>query len=380
MMMKTATAKKSTAKGKAKTMKPKLHVVRKNPKSTDVASPVNPPVRRMITLEDVQKVMKEAEGLVNKGQPNEAAVFYQMVAENKMFPRKALRARQALSALLGHHANEITEASEAEADIDLPETTGETDEQILARINDRFGALERMADATGTGLVKAFIIAGPGGLGKSFAVEQMLKQRKDEDPNFKYDYIKGAITLPGLFISAYRHKEPGQVIVFDDCDSVFADDDLLNVLKAMLDSKKKRTISYRKQAKWMEEEGIEPTFDYEGSVIFLTNKDFDKVIERGGPRAAHFQALRDRCLYLNLTIRSVSDFMVRIKQVVYEKRMLDEFNFTDAEVAEIMDFVSVNRHRFTHLSCRLVLQLAELKLIDPANWKKTAEMTKMQFV
>jgi DNA polymerase III delta prime subunit len=273
-------------------------------------------------------------------------------------------------------------AEELEAEELMDEVTPETDDEILARIKKRFDAMDRMAHGVMKGVVPALIGAGPPGLGKSFSIEAALQRRKEEADEegfeFAHDYITGAISPVGLYISAWNHKEKGNVIVLDDCDSIFADEDSLNLLKAMLDSSGKRFLSWRKKSKWLEDYGIDDNFEFKGSVIFLSNLDFEKKIASGKGYAVHFAALMDRCLYLHLTIRTIRDSMIRIRQVVYEEKMLEKYGLEQPQIDEIMAYVWESRKRFYHLSLRLIHQIALLQIADPVNWKSDVEMTKMR--
>ena len=109
----------------------------------------------------------------------------------------------------------------------------ETDEQIIERTRLRFEILKDMTKAVKTGDVRAMIVTGPPGVGKSFGVEEVLNkddlfdqigQRKP-----KYEVVKGAMSAVGLYSKLYQYSEKGNVIVFDDCDSVLLDDLSLNL-------------------------------------------------------------------------------------------------------------------------------------------------------
>lgn len=273
-------------------------------------------------------------------------------------------------------------------DEDLPDDSGEAEEVIYARIAKRFAAMDRMANAVmRTGVsekarVPAMIVSGPAGLGKSFGVKRAIDLRRaqaeEEGEEFKCDYISGTISPAGLYIAAWNSREEGSVIILDDCDTVFQDEDSLNILKSMLDSQDKRMLSWRKRSNWLKEMDIDDNFEFKGSVIFLTNLDFERKIESGKAYAVHFKALMDRCLYLHLTIRTIKDFMVRIKQVVYEEKMLEKYGIDKKAIDDIMDYVNQNRRRFYHLSLRLVHQIALCQLADSENWKADIEMTKMR--
>ncbi len=262
---------------------------------------------------------------------------------------------------------------------DLPEDSEEDDEEVEVRLTKRFSALDRMAAGVIKGVVPALIVSGPAGLGKSYGIEQALAkaEREDMTGDFQYDVINGSISAVGLYIALYRMKDGG-VVVLDDADDVFRDETALNLLKSALDSSEHRVISWRKQAHWLEAEGVEDRFEFKGRVIFLTNIDFERKVESNSPGAVHFKALMDRSLYLHLTMRTLRDYLVRIRQVVIGASMQKKYGLDEDQIEELLEYVEENKKRFYHLSLRLVHQIALCRLADPENWRDDIEMTKMR--
>lgn len=268
------------------------------------------------------------------------------------------------------------------SDIDAPE---ETQDERSARIRSRYAVLERMAGQVAETKLPSLIVSGPPGLGKSFTVEEVLKDvRGDatsdliEEGDFEpYDIISGTITAPMLYLALWRQRDGG-VVVLDDCDSAFGNEECLNILKAVLDSSPERRVSYRKRAHWMEEEGVPTTFTFEGSVVFCTNIDFESHIAKGSSLGVHFSALIDRSLYLSLTMRTVEDFMTRIHHVAVEDGMLTRMGLTSEQAQEVYDFINDNRGRFYSLSLRLAHQIAICYKASPETWKEDVAATKMR--
>ena len=258
----------------------------------------------------------------------------------------------------------------------VPESVGEDEASIRARLTKRFATLDRMTGHVIGGMLPSLIISGPAGLGKSFGIRKALRHAEQES-GLKFDMISGSITAVGLYIALWNMRDGG-VVVLDDCDDVFRDETTLNILKAALDSGDERVISWRKKSSWLKDEGIDDRFEFRGRVVFLTNVDFEAVVASGRADAVHFKALMDRSLYLNLTLRTLDDYMVRINQVAVEGGMLaKDHGLTEAQVAEIIEFVSVNRTRFYHLSLRLLHQIAIVyKTSD--QWREDLEVTKMR--
>ena len=254
----------------------------------------------------------------------------------------------------------------------------ETDEETIERLRERFDMLEDMTRATKKGDVRAMIVSGPPGVGKSFGVEKVLGKHDliatlGERPP-KYEVVKGAMSAIGLYCKLYKFADKDNVIVFDDCDSIFADELSLNILKAALDSKKTRRIHWNTDSFKLRNEGVPDSFEFKGSAIFITNLKFDKA---KGKVREHLMALESRCHYVDLTIDTEREKMLRIKQITGDG-MLDEYKFDEATIEEIVDFVDINKKRLRELSLRTVLKVADLAKAFPTKWEAMAENTVMR--
>ena len=126
--------------------------------------------------------------------------------------------------------------------ITIPSRSNETDREIDKKLKNRFSILKLMTQAAISGDVKSLIISGPAGLGKSFTVEEALENWDPEEEN--HTVVKGYVKATGLFRTLWEYREKGQMIVFDDSDSIFNDDTTLAMLKAVTDSTEKRKVSY----------------------------------------------------------------------------------------------------------------------------------------
>lgn len=251
----------------------------------------------------------------------------------------------------------------------------ETMEQAKARIAERFEVMHLMTDATAAGGNRAFIISGPAGVGKSVGVERVLAQ-KVETHGIEYEMVRGMIRQTGLYKLLYEHRHPNSVLVLDDADVIFGDDLSLNLLKAACDTTSRRMISWRAETRMEDEAGerLPTSFEFEGSVIFITNYDFDKLIARGNRLAPHFEALISRAHYLDLTLRTKRDYMIRIKQVV-ESGMLAEHGLDPYQETMTMAWFENNSDRLRELSLRMVLKIAGLVKARPDAWEKIASAT-----
>ena len=255
----------------------------------------------------------------------------------------------------------------------------ETDEDIIERTRMRFQILQDMTKAVKTGDVRAMIVTGPPGVGKSFGVEEVLA--KDDLFNTlgerkpKYEIVKGAMSAIGLYSKLYHFSDAKHILVFDDCDSILLDDLSLNILKAALDSSKKRTISWNTDSRVLRSEGVPDKFDFKGGAIFITNLKFENV--RSKKLQEHLAALESRCHYIDLRMDTDREKMLRIKQIVKDG-MLDSYELSDIAKDEVVNFIDEHRNVMRELSLRTVLKVADLRKSFADNWQNMARVTVMK--
>ena len=258
-------------------------------------------------------------------------------------------------------------------------TREETDEETIERLRERFDMLEDMTKACKRGDVRAMIVSGPPGVGKSHGVEKVLGKHELiaqlGDKPAKYQVVKGAMSAIGLYCKLFNYADKDNVLVFDDCDSVFSDELSLNILKAALDSKKTRRIHWNTDSFKLRNEGVPDSFEFKGGAIFITNIKFENV--KSKKMRDHLEALESRCHYIDLTIDTEREKLLRIQQIVQDG-MLEEYKFDKQLVTEILEFVDTNKNRLRELSLRTVLKIADLAKAFPQRWSAMAENTVMR--
>jgi hypothetical protein len=256
----------------------------------------------------------------------------------------------------------------------------ETDEQAMDRIRERFDILHEMTKATVTGDIRAMIVSGPPGVGKSFGVEQEIEKATMFDKlagkRLRAEVVKGSATPIGLYQTLYKYSDANCVVVFDDCDSILLDDVALNLLKGALDSGKKRKISWLSESSSLRREGIPDSFEFKGSAIFITNLKFDKM--KSQKLRDHLDALQSRCHYLDLTLDTMRDKILRIKQIAKDGVLFADYDFAPEVQDDIIDFMDTNQNRLREMSLRMAIKIADLRKSFPGNWKRMAETTCMK--
>lgn len=258
----------------------------------------------------------------------------------------------------------------------------ESDEEVMERIAERFEILHEMTAATISSEVRAMIVTGPPGVGKSYGIEKELEKaevfERLKGPNVKerFNVMKGAATPIGLYMALYNYRSKGDVIVFDDCDSVLLDDLSLNILKAALDSGKNRRITWNSESNALDREGIPKSFDFKGSVIFVTNLNFDNI--RSKKLKDHLEALQSRCHYLDLTLDTERDKILRIKQIAATGELFSAYSLEKAQEHDIITFMVENKDMLRELSLRMALKIADLVSMAPTRWEALACSTVMR--
>lgn len=248
----------------------------------------------------------------------------------------------------------------------------ETDAEIEQRIADRFEILDVLTEACVVGNSRALIVSGPAGLGKSYTVEKRLA---DWDPNeLQHTIVKGYVRATGLVKLLYQYRHANNVLVFDDADAIFFDDVSLNLLKAVCDTTERRRVSWLSEGKLVDDDSAElipRSFDFEGTIIFISNYDFDAMIDKGHKLAPHLQALVSRAHYIDLAMKSRRDYLVRIRQVIKQGLLS---HLTEPQRSDVIAFIEGNHDKLRELSLRMAIKLGALRK-QGGDWEKLARIT-----
>jgi len=245
---------------------------------------------------------------------------------------------------------------------DLVQTTGLTPMIGTSEfsINQRFEFLEKFTSMVISNVTASLLLCGEGGIGKSHTVFNQIEKEnlvKDED----YIVIKGYSTPKALYATLYEHKN--KLIVFDDCDSVLMDSTSLNILKGALDSYQKRTISWL--SKGFIDDGLPSSFDFEGQVIFISNRPLEKIDG----------AVKSRTLSVDLSM-SVIDKIDRMSAIIEE--ILPEYDM--AIKREVLNFIDKYKYDAVELNLRTFEKLIRVHASyesDPI-WKEAAKYLLLQ--
>jgi hypothetical protein len=262
----------------------------------------------------------------------------------------------------------------------LAEVAHESDEEAIERIRNRFQILDEMTKAATTGDIRAMIVSGPPGVGKSYGVEKIVEQAclfdKLSGKRLRAEVVKGSATPIGLYQTLYKYSDKNCMLVFDDCDSILVDDVALNLLKGALDSGSKRKISWLSESSSLRREGIPDSFNFNGSIIFITNLKFDKM--KSQKLKDHLDALQSRCHYLDLTLDTMRDKILRIKQIASDGALFENMDLDKEAETEVIEFLEEHKNSLREVSLRMAIKIAQLRKSFALRWKDMAKVTCMK--
>jgi hypothetical protein len=317
----------------------------------------------------------------------------------------------------------------------------ESIDDIRKRMIERFLVLSEMSVAAAQGTIRGLLVSGPPGVGKSYEVEQAMTIAKaisaDEFDRLKrlkasltarendIDYVeedndleidacsiddvkacfdinpltgeetikkqvfhihKGFVRASGLYAYLYEHRHSHNVLIFDDTRTVLDEDDCADLLKSALDTTKKRIISWTVSGR---RDGLPLSFVFDASIIFISNDDFDSMLKTSSRTMPHLEAILDRCLSIDVMLKTAKEKLVRIDYVSRDKGMIESrlregVNPIDVDELEnvreeLLAWVHKHYQKFGNLSLRKILHLADLYKSGP-HWERFAEITLLKNV
>jgi hypothetical protein len=119
-------------------------------------------------------------------------------------------------------------------------------------------------------------------------------------------------------------------------------------------------------------ERLPRSFDFDGTIIFITNYDMDAMIDRGHKLAPHLQALVSRAHYIDLAMKNRRDYLVRIRQVI-KQGLLN--GLTPAQRDDVVEFIEQNHESLRELSLRMAIKLGSLRRDGADRWERLARIT-----
>ncbi len=230
----------------------------------------------------------------------------------------------------------------------------------------RYASVETYIKKLSTGDINNLIINGPAGVGKTHAVETFL----GKFAKGRYKVVKGHMTPLSLFGNLYLHRDPNNILVLDDIDSVFKKIEGVNLLKAAMDTGTVRRINWESSSA-LKGVGIPESFEFQGKVILISNIGFSML--RKSSINAHLDALKDRSFNIVIADSTKESCFKQVCFMVMKKNMLDSFNLKHEQLIELLDYLKEHVTAIEKISLRTAVKLAQLMSIAPTNWRNMAD-------
>jgi len=251
-----------------------------------------------------------------------------------------------------------------------------TDDEILDDIRTRFDIYHTMIKSAGDGdAITALIVSGSAGVGKSYTAKWALDNMKRER-GIRPKIVRGTISALDLYELAYNYRHSNDVIVLDDADRIFEDEEGLNILKCLLDTSLERKVNWMTDhPRFKGENALDKEFTFRGSMIFLTNKNFQEYVDLDrGKFVEHMKALMSRSIYLDLMMHNRRQVVIWTKHLVLRNGILRRIGLTGPQEIEVVEWLLKYRDDLRELSIRTAIKLGKLLLMDRVGWEKTAEI------
>jgi hypothetical protein len=260
-------------------------------------------------------------------------------------------------------------AQKEEKEVKSVSVLEESFDEIKQKVKDRFSVMEDMVLSTAMGINPSLIISGAAGVGKSTTVRKTI-----ESLNVLAKHVTGKITPVGLFKLLWETREEGSVLVFDDADSVFDDDTSIDLLKAATDSTDTRMVSWHSNRTMQDEDGedIPNDFEYNGSIIFISNIDIYREASGSGKQAPHFQALISRSFVMDLAMKNRNYYLARIEHVLFTD--MDTAIMSNEVKQSIYDFMTREKDSLRELSLRMVKKIFVLQKTYMTEWAEKSRI------
>ena len=212
--------------------------------------------------------------------------------------------------------------------------------------------------------INGLIVSGDAGIGKTHTVKKALR---DAGVQGNVEYIKGGkITAASLYVKLYLNRGKHRIIVLDDCDIIHHQDrkQIIPMLLGATELGQSGDVSWevaRKNA-LMEEHDVPPRFDFEGSIIWITN---DSVESIGKAAKQWKQAIFSRFNVAKCYFTDEQKYMYTMhlcEQLDMLGANCAEFpgGYSETTIDQALDYMSENYRQLVEVTPRQAIKIADI--------------------
>lgn len=193
-------------------------------------------------------------------------------------------------------------------------------DSVRATPEERFGDMKNYIYNVIAGIRPLALLCGAPGIGKTYRVMQAVKGTGKQQ-GVDYKLLKGKCTPTALYMALHDFKDEGQLLIIDDCDSIFQDNNAINLLKAAYDSSDERWVTWS-IASWI------PMDDETAA------NSTDAVIMNGKPYYPKEFQYKGGCIIITNYTAGQIDTAVR------NRALICDLNFTTHEILDLIEGIA----------------------------------------
>lgn len=250
---------------------------------------------------------------------------------------------------------------------------------IVQEVKEKFETVKQMTKifATSNGAaMRGIIITGNAGIGKTHFVKQAFIETDTFD---RVDYVKGSsITAPAFYYRLWLNRLPGQILVLDDVDLVQKSkaevSAILDLMKGATEpTKGERQLSWLRASSnvLFKENGVPDTFDFQGSIVWITNETQESLAKACGP---HWNAISSRFRQVPVWLDDKESLMYTI-HLIEEAGLLGkdceakEGGYSEDIIKETVKYLRENWKGMNDITPRVAVKIADTIESYPNDWK-----------
>lgn len=249
---------------------------------------------------------------------------------------------------------------------------------IVKRVVNRFNSIQKISEmfVTGNSAQRGLLISGDAGTGKSHFVRQAFITTNTTN---RVDYQKSkSFTAPALYAKLWENRNPGDVVVFDDCSLESLSGDafrkLCDFFKGALElTSGPRMLGYEAASanQLFKDLGVPREFDFQGSIVWITNTRIENLKKKFGD---HWEAMDSRFISTEVFLTKEEKYMYTV-YLIEEASMLSENcdakegGYSQEIIEATIDFMAESYSDLRDITPRVAIKIADTMEQFPDMWE-----------
>ena len=227
---------------------------------------------------------------------------------------------------------------------------------------------------------RGLLISGDAGMGKTYYTMKGLYEGTDPS---NIEYVKGSsITAAALYAKLFLCKDQGKVLVLDDVDIIHKSKQELMTIADLLKGATEMTSGERiigweraRQIPMFKELGCDKPFDFQGSVVWITNDSFEDISKK---LKGHWHAISSRFTQIPIRLEeheklSYSLYLAEEVGLLTYNCEVKDGGYSQEIVDTTLQYVRKKYKVFKEMSPRVLIKIADTMETYPSHWEMLIE-------